>query len=299
MAVLPGSSLCVDTFRRLKPLEKDHCLLPIGWGADRKGPMLRGWTTHRGFSVEQLQEFPGALAVGIRSSLLYTVDFDGASAVAHAQDQGLDPQGCATWHVSRDTDDSRLKLIFRPTATQISQAIEQGVPANGFQFNEKTGVGEQLEHFFSPARQVIVAGRHWKSGGHYFWPDSNGPEQLSAPPQWWWLRTLEEYQLQNKPRARSASTTSRGEWLRLGECPICGRGHNDNPICQLHVDGQTLRCFRGGTFAPPEGLSPGQLVAGTDWAFSRESSSGWGEFLTFVKDKPNHHQLLRRLFRRG
>ena len=298
MAVLPGSSLCVDTFRRLEPLEKDHCLLPIGWGPDKKGPMLSGWTTHPGFSVEQLLRRRDALAVGIRSTLLYTVDLDGASSVELAKGLNLDPEQVATWQIRRDTDPSRLKLIFRPTPTQLSQALEQGVDATGFQFREETGVGEQLEHFFSPARQVIVAGRHWKSGGRYFWPDSNGPEHLSAPPQWWWLRTLEEYQLRNKPRARSTAS-GKGNWRRLLDCPICGRGANDNPICQIHVDGQTLRCYIGGRFSPPLGLRAGELVAGTDWAFSRESSSGWGDFLTFVKDKPTHHQFLRRLFRRG
>jgi len=28
---------------RLKPLEADLALLPVGWGADQKGPMLSGW----------------------------------------------------------------------------------------------------------------------------------------------------------------------------------------------------------------------------------------------------------------
>lgn len=91
----------------------------------------------------------------------------------------------------------------------------------------------------------------------------------------------------------SASRFSSRDWQRIEHCPICGRGPDDNPLCQLHRDGETLRCFLGQTFSPPTNLEPGELVPGTDWAFSRVSSSGWGEFLTFVKDTPSPLQKLQ------
>ena len=241
---------------------------------------------------------PGALAVGIRTERLWCVDFDGSSSIAYAKDRGLDPQDCATWRVNRDTDPSRFKLLFEPSSLQLSQAVEEGLGSASFHFSQPTGSGEQLEQFLSSGRQVIVGGVHWKSKGRYFWPDSNGPEALSAPPQSWWEAVIEmalEHEAK-KPQG-SKSSTSKGDWHRLDDCPICGRSWKDNAVCQLHRDGGTLRCFIGGTFAPPTGLRPGQLVPGTDWAFSRESSSGWGEFLVFVKDKPSPVIDIRRWLR--
>ena len=43
----------IDTtvLKRLEPISRQHCLLPVGWGQSRKAPMLSGWTTHPGFST--------------------------------------------------------------------------------------------------------------------------------------------------------------------------------------------------------------------------------------------------------
>ena len=71
----------------------------------------------------------------------------------------------------------------------------------------------------------------------------------------------------------------------------------DNPLCQIHSYGQTLRYFLGQTFSPPSNLEPGELAPGTEWAFIRVSSSGWGEFLTFVKDKPSRYQQVNSMLR--
>ena len=148
--------------------------------------MLSGWTTHPGFSVSEVSSHPGVVACGVRCDRLWCVDFDGASAIERSRQLGLHPEGVSTWRVQRDTDLSRFKLLFAPSPAQVDQAIDQGLTAGHFHFNESTGAGEQLEQFFSPGRQVIVLGKHWSSGGHYYWPDSSGPEALSAPPNFWW-----------------------------------------------------------------------------------------------------------------
>ena len=145
--------------------------------------------------------------------------------------------------------------------------------------------------FLHPGRQVIVAGDHPSSGGVYFWPEGQGPERLVPPPQLWWSYVIEKSRDFPKPAAgahRVVNTTrssSSSDWQRLQHCPVCGRGPNDNPVCQIHRDGQTLRCYVGTTFSPPKGLAPGQIAPNTVWAYSSQSSSGWGEFSVFVRDK--------------
>ena len=37
-----------------KELAKSNVLLPIGWGDDKKAPMLSKWQLHKGFTVEEL-----------------------------------------------------------------------------------------------------------------------------------------------------------------------------------------------------------------------------------------------------
>ena len=75
MASLPGSSLSVDTFDRLKPLENLVRFIPTGAGKEGKAPLISEWSKHPGFTVQELQEqFPQAKSVGVitQPCLLYT-----------------------------------------------------------------------------------------------------------------------------------------------------------------------------------------------------------------------------------
>ena len=309
MASLPGSSLSVDTFDRLKPLENLVRFIPTGAGKEGKAPLISEWSKHPGFTVQELQDrFPQAKSVGVITQPLLCFDFDGDSAANYAVMNDRDPDYVNTWRINRTTDSNRFKLLFLPSEEQLKQ-LPNGQITNSHRTQDPTireneygenivVKGEAEEIFCHPGRQVIVAGEHPASGGHYFWPEGFGPEALSEPPEEWWNHVLELARDYPRPAAGANKTVntsrfSNRDWQRIEHCPICGRGPHDNPLCQLHRDGETLRCFLGQTFSPPTNIDPGDLVPGTDWAFSRVSSSGWGEFLTFVKDKPSPLQKLQ------
>ena len=295
---------------RLVPIEAVGRLIPVGVGPEGKGPMVHNWPKCPGFAAAALYErFPKARAVGVILHPLLCFDIDGRSAEEFILSTGRKPAGVTTWRINRTTDPYRYKLLFLPTAAQLEQ-LAGNQTSHSHQTRAKVTdengnvleKGEAEEIFCHPGRQVIVAGEHPKSGGYYFWPDGCGPEALAPPPADWWQRVVDVSQqsARNSIRYdRKKDVFGSDGWERIPECPICGRGPDDNPLCQLHRDGKTLRCFLGQTFSPPTNLVRGQLVAGTDWAFSRVSSSGWGEFLTFVKDEPNTHQMLRGWLRRG
>ena len=298
---------------RLKPLENIVRFLPTGAGKEGKAPLFSGWSTHPGFTIEEIRErFPQAKSVGVITQPLLCFDFDGESAVNYAVMNGRDPDYVNTWRINRTTDENRFKLLFLPSKEQLAQ-LPNGQITHSHRTKQPriwesedgeqiTAKGEAEEVFCHPGRQVIVAGEHPSSGGHYFWPIGFGPEALSAPPEEWWAHVLELSRDYPRPAAGANKTVSTNrfasrDWQRIEHCPICGRGPDDNPLCQIHSDGQTLRCFLGQTFSPPTNLESGELVPGTEWAFSRVSSSGWGEFLTFVKDKPSRWQKVRSLLR--
>ena len=313
MALLPGSSLSEDTFSRIQSLEKRLRFIPTGAGKEGKAPLISEWSKHNGFTVKELiEQFPHAKSVGVITQPLLCFDFDGATAVNHAVLNDRDPDYVNTWRINRTTDENRFKLLFLPSKEQLAQ-LPNGQITHSHRTKQPriwesedgeqiTAKGEAEEVFCHPGRQVIVAGEHPSSGGHYFWPIGFGPEALSAPPEEWWAHVLELSRDYPRPAAGANKTISTNrfasrDWQRIEHCPICGRGPDDNPLCQLHRDGETLRCFLGQTFSPPTNLEPGELVPGTDWAFSRVSSSGWGEFLTFVKDRPNRYQQIKSMVR--
>ena len=93
---------------RLQPLQFDLALLPVGWGSECKGPMLKAWPDHPGHSTEQLQNFSGIRSVGARTGALtgplLAFDFDGESSIKYACSKGLDPWSVTTWQVHRDND---------------------------------------------------------------------------------------------------------------------------------------------------------------------------------------------------
>ena len=301
------SSLSPDITRRLEPLTHAYRFLPIGKGSEGKAPMVKDWPNFPGASIEQLNRWPGIKAIGvITGPSLLCFDFDGHTAVMRGIEQGLCADDTNTWRINRDNDRNRFKLIFRPTAEQLAQLPNKQITCKEHTKDKVVGddgkviaKGEAIEVFMHPGRQVIVAGDHPSTGGVYLWPEGKGPERLLPPPGFWWDYVLKQARDYPNPAAGAHRTVStgrgrNGDWRRLDRetCPVCGRGPNDNPACQLHRDGQTLRCFVGSTFSPPLGLAPGQLAPGTEWAYSSLSPTDWGDFLVFVKDKPSPLQML-------
>ena len=189
--------------KRLRPLEDALALIPVGWGTEGKSPMFYGqkhpetpenWTKQR-LSVDELLAWPRTpwRSVGARTGMfagpLMVFDFDGASAVEYGCEHGLEPWAAITWHVHRDNDPNRFKVLFQPTLDQIGRIPPQPDGATEFQGKTNTadktdsGKGEALE-VFAGGRQAIVIGEHPSSGGNYI-PVGLGPEELTAPPEAW------------------------------------------------------------------------------------------------------------------
>ncbi len=280
---------------RLQPLENDLALLPVGWGADRKGPMLKDWPAHPGFTTEQLQQCNGIRSVGARTGLLtgplLAFDFDGQSSI----ELGFYPWAVTTWQVHRDNDPWRLKALFQPTPSQVDQLPKQADGSLEFQgktnTKEKQGdaKGEALEVFFDGGRQVIILGKHPASGGNYFWPEGLGPEALSAPPDDWWQHAIERATQFRDRNAGSKSSTTRKGTRRLNPCPTCGRhsGKGGSALwCEETTNGLIL-CMPGSTFSAEQKhgqLSIGQVVNG--YALVKKSVIPEGDVFTFSIDKP-------------
>ena len=277
---------------RLQRLEAELALLPIGWGAERKGPMLDEWQRHGGFSINRLQRWPGIRSVGARTGLftgpLLAFDFDGATSLT----LGLNPATAGSWQVHRNTDPNRLKVLFKPTLEQLEQL------PGGAEFSGKTitapatdnAKGEALEVFFDGGRQVIILGEHPSSDGYYYWPAGMGPEQLTAPPAEWWAHAL---QIANKchhnKTTGSKPCSRRNGTRRLNPCPICGRhnGQGGSALwCEKTQQGLIL-CMPGSTFSAEADHGPmriGQVVDG--WALVKRTPIGDGDVLSFKAHRP-------------
>ena len=106
-----------------KELAKSNVLLPIGWGDDKKAPMLRKWQLHKGFTVEELAKINNAYAVGLRLDKVFCADIDGETAVRWARFKGLLTQP-PTWEVHRSTSPYHFKRFFLPDSKQIEQLPE-------------------------------------------------------------------------------------------------------------------------------------------------------------------------------
>ncbi len=288
-----------ELLERLRPLETHHPLLPIGSGSDKKGPMLKRWPTHPGFTIEQLKNHHEAIAVGIRCDNIFCLDYDGRSSLFWAKNHGFCPWDFETWRVGRTTSIDNYKILFQPTQEQIKQLPNNSEGDKYFQFKVRTSdIGkEALEFFFSPGRQVIVAGKHFVSGGQYKWSPGNGPEALIAPPQALWERVIAQV-IEHQEKVSIKRSSSNGkDWRRLEACPVCDR--SEHQICQIHRDAKTLRCFVGNSYAPPKGLVPGQIIH-DNWAYCRDQyvPEIGGDFSIFVKHRPSPLQEIRR-WRRG
>jgi len=288
----PNRAPLRQQLQRLQPLEGDLALLPIGWGDERKGPMLEGWQHHDGFTVAQLLQVRGMRSVGARTGLLtgplLAFDFDGATSL----ELGLDPTSVGSWQVHRTTDPDRLKVLFRPTLEQLTEL------PGGAEFHGKTITapktdtrkGEALEVFFHGGRQVIVLGQHPSSGGLYFWPEGMGPEALEPPPTTWWAHALEIAQQHHHNKATGSKPSStRNGTRRLNPCPICGRhnGAGGSALWCEQTDRGLILCMPGSTFSAEQRHGPltiGQVVDG--WALVKRTPIGAGEVLTFKPHQP-------------
>ena len=296
----PHASAWFAELQRMSARQLDLALLPIGWGKDFKAPMLSQWQKHPGYSVDELIAVPGIRSVGARTGTfagpLLCFDIDGATALELACRLGMEPWATTTWHVHRDNDPDRLKILFSPTPDQISlltrSAEFQGKTitnsavkgANG----ELIAKGEALEVFFDGGRQVIVIGEHPSSGGNYFWPNGLGPESLAPPPNAWWQHALEISQLCiHRSRSGGNPSSIRTGTRRLDPCPICGRhsGAGNGLWCEETTGGLIL-CMPGSTFNadPAELMRIGDVVNG--YALVKRTPINEGYCLTFAPDQP-------------
>ena len=287
--------------------ELDHLnlpLLPIGAGEKFKAPidpatgeLLKGWPS-AAFDTDAIWHAPDCvIAAGTRTGPdaggLLCFDIDGASALKHCQAHGCDPHSTNTWQVDRTTDGDRLKVLFLATPEQQQQL-------GNLHRLISTGNKEGLE-LFHGSGQVIILGEHRSSGGHYVWCDGTTPDKLAPLPECWWQLALKlarssgAGQQQNSRTRKGGSSSS---WRSLSSCPICGR--NTTAFCAQHRDGDTIRCFHGSTFSPPQNLKRGQLITardGSSWAFSRTQQQADGHtFSLFVKpkDRPKPARPIKR-----
>lgn len=288
-----------DNLERLAIHEKDIALLPVGWGSEGKAPMLKGWPSHPGFTVEQLAAVRGIRSVGartgIRSGPLLCFDIDGETALELACSLGMEPWAATTWQVHRDTDPWRLKVLFRPTVEQLSQ-LPLGAEFQGKTLtctSNGTQKGEALEVFFDGGRQVIVLGKHPSSGGNYFWPEGLGPEALAPAPDAWWQHALKIAAQSQQPHVRDGKPkTRRVNARRLDPCPVCGRnsGGKSGLWCEQTSDG-LIFCMPGSTFnADPTGnMRLGAIVNG--YALVKRTTRNGCDYLTFAphRKRRRHH----------
>ena len=286
----PKRAPWLSELQRLKPLEADLALLPVGWGADRKGPMLTRWPEHPGFSIAELQAFKRMRSVGARTGLhtgpLLCFDFDGRTALELALRLDMAPPATVTWQVHRNNDPYRLKVLFRPTADQVSQLQAEFQAKTITASGSETQKGEALEVFFDGGRQVIVLGEHPSSGGSYIWPAQLGPKALAPPPEPWWryAREMASANLLRKSSSSKARSRRQGSTHRLNPCPTCGR-HNGMGGSGLWC-GQTseglIFCMPGSTFSAERKhgrLRIGAVIDG--WALVGRSRIAEGDVLIF------------------
>lgn len=277
---------------RLQHLEQDLALLPIGWGADCKGPMLSSWQQHPGFTVAELHAHRSMRSVGARTGLLtgplLCFDFDGATSL----ELGLDPDWTGTWQVHRNTDPHRLKALFRPTLEQLQQ-LPGGVEFQGKTITAPSTANrkaEALEVFFHGGRQVVVLGEHPSSDGSYYWPEGLGPEALTAPPALWWEHALQvAADCRKRCSTGSKPSSQRHGKQRLNPCPICGRhdGPGGSALWCEQTNRGLILCMPGSTFSAEQRHGPlriGQVVDG--WALVKRTPIAEGDVLVFKAHRP-------------
>ena len=295
--------LDLQQLQQYKELAINNVLLPVGWGDDKKAPMLNKWQLHKGFTLEELSKTPNAFSVGLRLDQIFCLDIDGETAVRWARFKGLLTQP-ATWEVHRTTSSYHFKRFFLPDSKQIEQLPQNQYGLQEFQFKVKTSKwnksNDAVEFFLSHQRQCIIYGQHWKSGGKYLSYENSGVDKLRKPTEKEWEIILEEVYKHQEKNTNSIGARSLGkDWNRLRVCPICGR--NSHSICSIHKDDQTIRCFHGNSFSPETNLAVGEVITsdwGDQWAFCRfQDVPAIGTFSTFTRHKPTPTQLNFRRWR--
>ena len=73
--------ITAEIFQRLEPISKTDRLLPVGGGDDFKAPLLKGWPTKPGVSIEQLKSWRGLKSIGLAMDYLVCADVDGITAI--------------------------------------------------------------------------------------------------------------------------------------------------------------------------------------------------------------------------
>lgn len=285
-------------------------LLPIGAGQDRKGPVdpqtgygLKGWQRHPGFSPAAIAAMPPehVIGAGIHTgpSNIDALDIDGAAAVAWVADFGVDPRDPALFRITRTTDPDRFKIPFRLTPEQRAR-LPQSKELLRVGEADAQGRRHAVELYGQTGAQVVALGQHAKSGGWYAW---EGDPSMIGPPSEAWLQVLIALQAEaarlrtlgdtsRPPRARGCKVS--GKWQGSSQqhpCPVCGRNHSAACTRTTSADGrQLVSCFNGGTFFPPQGLKPGEVVPGRDggrWAFLQTYVADClGEKSLFIDDRP-------------
>ena len=263
----------IEQAKCLRPYQDKFAFLPCN---NKKYPPIKEWQ-NKSFSIDEIAKFYFLAAIGVRTKVgnLFCIDIDGITAVDYLYERNLFPQHLKTWQIHRSNHDWKMKLMLQLRPDQL-QALQR----KEFEESRATGAEEQLEFFFHGGCQVVVLGEH-PSRGRYFSPRGFEVDALTYPPDDWFKLILEASKGEQQVKRGKPSNK---DWNRLDLCPICGR--EENRICSIHKDGNTLKCFHGGRKFPPKNLKRGQIVA-EEWAFSSiRLEVPVGTFSYFVKHQP-------------
>ena len=282
-----ASEILIHSLERLA--HQGCCLLPCG---SNKNPLIKSWPSASGLSVQEILQFPGIQAIGLRlgpsDARMFCIDLDGQSAIEKLQKHGLNPDP-DTWIIARTGNPHRKKIAYRLSSSQLSDLGSN--PSFQDKIHTKDAAdgakGEAIELFFSRNRQIVIAGRH-PDGDKYVWPDGRGVDALRAPDdlEWQFIKECHSRALQSPQRQHRADHSQRSNTRRANPCPVCGRHDGpggSNLWCEYNQSG-LLFCMPGTTFAAPAGLRVGDVVSG--WALKKITQTPDGPVHVFGEHDP-------------